>query len=284
MNSPIVFLIGLLIIAIIWLVVTIIKLKTKNRIITIQGKEIERQLAELNKKSEELKDIINQNQQIISLVSHDLKGPFNRIFALVQLLQLTSQDLSVEQQEYIDKIHQIVADGLGMMRNLLDNRKLEDKGITLVYEKLSLSTLLQTLVKNYEILASKKRVTIHYQCEAPVYLESDKSYLIRIFENLLSNALKFSEGNKNIYVSLTEKDRCIEAKIRDEGPGISLEEITKLYQKFQRLSARPTSGESSTGLGLWIVKTVLEKLGGEIECESQVGIGSTFTVRLKPTN
>lgn len=284
MNSPIVFLIGLLIIAIIWLVVTIIKLKTKNRIITIQGKEIERQLAELNKKSEELKDIINQNQQIISLVSHDLKGPFNRIFALVQLLQLTSQNLSVEQQEYIDKIHQIVADGLGMMRNLLDNRKLEDKGITLVREKLSLSSLLQTLVKNYEILASKKRVTIHYQCEAPVYLESDKSYLIRIFENLLSNALKFSEGSKNIYVSLTEKDRCIEAKIRDEGPGISPEEITKLYQKFQRLSARPTSGESSTGLGLWIVKTVLEKLGGEIECESQVGVGSTFTVRLKPTN
>ncbi len=284
MNSPIVFLIGLLIIAIIWLVVTIIKLKTKNRIITIQGKEIERQLAELNKKSEELKDIINQNQQIISLVSHDLKGPFNRIFALVQLLQLTSQNLTVEQQEYIDKIHQIVADGLGMMRNLLDNRKLEDKGITLVHEKLSLSTLLQTLVKNYEILASKKRVTIHYQCEAPVYLESDKSYLIRIFENLLSNALKFSEGNKNIYVSLTDKDRCIEAKIRDEGPGISPEEITKLYQKFQRLSARPTSGESSTGLGLWIVKTVLEKLGGEIECESQVGVGSTFTVRLKPTN
>lgn len=284
MNSPIVFLIGLLIIAIIWLVVTIIKLKTKNRIITIQGKEIERQLAELNKKSEELKDIINQNQQIISLVSHDLKGPFNRIFALVQLLQLTAQNLSVEQQEYIDKIHQIVADGLGMMRNLLDNRKLEDKGITLVREKLSLSTLLQTLVKNYEILASKKRVTIHYQCEAPVYMESDKSYLIRIFENLLSNALKFSEGSKNIYVSLTEKDRCIEAKIRDEGPGISPEEITKLYQKFQRLSARPTSGESSTGLGLWIVKTVLEKLGGEIECESQVGVGSTFTVRLKPTN
>lgn len=284
MNTPIVLLIGLLIIAIIWLVVTIIKLKTKNRIITLQGNEIERQLAELNKKSEELKDLVNQNQQIISLVSHDLKGPFNRIFALVQLLQLTSQNLSAEQHEYIDKIHQIVADGLGMMRNLLDNRRLEDKGITLVREKLSLSTLLQTLVKNYEILASKKRVTIHYQSETPVYLESDKSYLIRIFENLLSNALKFSEGGKNIYVSLVENEECIEVKIRDEGPGISPEDITKLYQKFQRLSARPTSGESSTGLGLWIVKTVLEKLGGKIECQSQLGVGSTFTVRLKPTN
>ncbi|NOS92567.1 MAG: HAMP domain-containing histidine kinase [Cyclobacteriaceae bacterium] len=281
MNYAIVLLIGLLVIAIAWLWQTIIKLKEKNRIITLQGNKIERQLFELNKKSEELTDLVYQNQQIISVVSHDLKGPFNRIFALVQLLNLTSQNLSDEQREYIDKIHQIVADGLGMMRNLLDNRKLEDKGIALVQEKLSLSSLLQTLIKNYEILASKKKVTIHYQCEAPVSLESDKSYLIRVFENLLSNALKFSEVGKHIYVSLTEKHTGIEIKIQDEGPGFSPEDQAKLYQKFQRLSARPTSGESSTGLGLWIVKTVVEKLGGTIECESEMGVGSTFTVRLR---
>jgi signal transduction histidine kinase len=102
MNFPIVLLISLLVIAIAWLGHTIIKLKAKNRIITLQGNEIERQLLELNKKSEELKEIVHQNQQIISLVSHDLKGPFNRIFALVQLLNLTSQNLSDEQREYMD--------------------------------------------------------------------------------------------------------------------------------------------------------------------------------------
>ncbi len=281
MNYAIVFLISLLVIAIAWLWYTIIKLKAKNRIIHLQGDEIERQLIELKQKSEELKDLVNQNQQIISVVSHDLKGPFNRIFALVQLLHLTSQNLSEEQREYIDKIHQIVADGLGMMRNLLDNRKLEDKGIALVREKLSLSALLQTLIKNYEILASKKKVMLHYQCESPVSVESDKSYLIRVFENLLSNALKFSESGKNIYVILAEKDTAIEVKIRDEGPGISPEDQAKLYHKFQRLSARPTAGESSTGLGLWIVKTVVDKMGGEITCQSDIGEGVTFTVRLR---
>jgi two-component system, sensor histidine kinase and response regulator len=281
MNFPIVLLISLLVIAIAWLWHTIIKLKEKNRIITLQGNEIERQLFELNKKSEELTELVHQNQQIISLVSHDLKGPFNRIFALVQLLNLTSKNLSTEQQEYVDKIHQIVADGLGMMRNLLDNRKLEDKGITLVHEKLNLSSLLQTLVKNYEILASKKGIAIHYHCEAAIILESDRSYLTRVFENLLSNALKFSENGKRIFVSLQENKDVIEVKVRDEGPGISLEDQAKLYHKFQRLSARPTSGESSTGLGLWIVKTVVEKLGGEVECESEVGVGTTFTFRLK---
>jgi two-component system, sensor histidine kinase and response regulator len=284
MNFPIVLLISLLVIAIAWLGHTIIKLKAKNRIITLQGNEIERQLLELNKKSEELKEIVHQNQQIISLVSHDLKGPFNRIFALVQLLNLTSQNLSDEQREYMDKIHQIVADGLGMMRNLLDNRKLEDKGITLLREKLNLSSLLQTLVKNYELLASKKRIAIHYQSDATVMLESDKSYLNRIFENLLSNALKFSESGKNIYVSLSERASGIEVSVRDEGPGIPPEDRLKLYHKFQRLTARPTAGESSTGLGLWIVKSVVEKLEGTIDCESEEGVGSTFTVRLKRTN
>ena len=284
MYAPIVLLIGLLIITIVWLGVTIIKLKAKNRIITFQGDEIERQLAELNKKSEELKDLVNQNQQIISLVSHDLKGPFNRIFALVQLLNLTSQNLSDEQREYMDKIHQIVADGLGMMRNLLDNRKLEDKGITIGHEKLNLSALLQTLVKNYEILASKKRIALHYQSDVTVMLASDKSYLNRIFENLLSNALKFSESGKNIYVNLSEKESGIEVSVRDEGPGIPPEDQLKLYHKFQRLTPRPTAGESSTGLGLWIVKTVVEKLDGSIDCESEVGVGTIFTVRLKRTS
>jgi len=281
MNYAIVLLIGLLVITIAWLWQTIIKMKAKNQIITLQGNEIERQLLELNHKSDELKDLVHQNQQIISVVSHDLKGPFNRIFALVQLLNLTSQNLSAEQREYMDKIHQIVADGLGMMRNLLDNRRLEEKGVTLSREKLNLSSLLQTLVKNYEILASKKGVAIHYHCDAPISLESDKSYLNRIFENLLSNALKFSENGKHIFVSLQENNDGIEVKVRDEGPGISPEDQVKLYHKFQRLSARPTAGESSTGLGLWIVKTVVEKLGGDVECESEVGVGTTFTIRLK---
>ena len=112
-------------------------------------------------------------------------------------------------------------------------------------------------------------------------MESDRSYLIRVFENLLSNALKFSENGKHIFVSLHQIKDVIELKVRDEGPGISDEDQAKLYHKFQRLSARPTSGESSTGLGLWIVKTVVDKLGGQIECESKVGVGTTFTIRLK---
>jgi len=99
---------------------------------------------------------VHEKQQLIGLVSHDLKGPFNRIFALIQLLEITSENLTEEQREYMGKMHQIVADGLGMIRNLLDNRRLEDQGIDLSPERLNLATVLGSLVKNYRTLSEKE--------------------------------------------------------------------------------------------------------------------------------
>jgi signal transduction histidine kinase len=280
MTIAVVLLILSLVIAIGWLWMSIARLREKNKLISEQAKEIERQFFELKEKGDELSNLVYQNQQIISVVSHDLKGPFNRIFALIQLLNFEAANFTKDQREYLDKIHQIVADGLAMMRNLLDNRRLEERGIDLLKEKVNITNLLTSLVKNYQVLASKKSVTIHFDCAPALVLQSDKGYLIRIFENLLSNALKFSEAEKNIFVTAFETDSWILVSIKDEGPGISQDDQSKMFQKFQRLSARPTAGESSTGLGLWIVKTILKKMNGEIMCESALREGSTFTVRL----
>ncbi len=280
MTASVVLLILSLVIAIGWLWMTIARLREKNKLISDQAKEIERQFVELKAKGNELSDLVHQNQQIISVVSHDLKGPFNRIFALIQLLNFEATNLTKDQREYLDKIHQIVADGLAMMRNLLDNRRLEEKGIDLHKEKVNIANLLTSLVKNYQVLASKKNVTIHFDCALVLVTQSDKSYLTRIFENLLSNALKFSEAERNIFVKAFETEEWVIVSIKDEGPGIGSDDQTKMFQKFQRLSARPTAGESSTGLGLWIVKTILKKMNGEITCESVLKEGSTFTVHL----
>jgi len=261
-------------------IVTFVILRQKNRIILLQEKEIEKQFQELARQRKELEDLINQNKQMIGVVSHDLKGPFNRIFALVQLMSLSAETLSPDQHEYLDKIHQIVADGLGMVRNLLDNRRLEEKGIEFLNERLNLTTLLGSLVKNYHVLGAKKTVQFHFQAPTQAIVVADKLYLTRVFENLLSNALKFSQPNRNVFVFLEDNDHNVVISVRDEGPGISVKDQSKLYHKLQRLSARPTGGESSTGLGLWIVKTILEKMDGEIDCISNEA-GTTFAVTLK---
>jgi signal transduction histidine kinase len=250
------------------------KLKSQTKLLVVQNQEQERQ-------KKLLQGLITEKEQLISLVSHDLKGPFNRIYAIVQLLSMSSPNLTNEQQDYIGKIHQISSDGLALLRNLLDNRRLEDKGIDLFIEKVNLTLLVSNLVKNYTTLAEKKRIQVHFEKQSGLVINSDKITLNRIVENLLSNALKFTPPEKNIFVNLVQNGENFELTVIDEGPGISLEDQQKLFVKYQRLSARPTGGESSTGLGLYLVKNMAEKINGYVSYEGNLGQGSQFKISLK---
>ena len=261
-----------------------LKFKRQKRLMIMQGEEIKKQMQALQQQNQLLEELNIEKQQIIGVVSHDLKGPFNRIFALVHLLSLSGDNFSDEQKEYLGKIHQIVADGLGMVRNLLDNRRFEDKGIDLTVEKLDVTALISSLVKNYTILAEKKKTQIYFDAPPQLFLATDKMCLNRIIDNLFSNALKFSPPEKSIYVTLRETDHFVEIGVKDEGPGISLADQQKLFLKYQLLTPRPTGGESSTGLGLYLVNIIVSKLGGAVFCESEENKGAAFIVRLKKAN
>ena len=100
----------------------------------------------------------------------------------------------------------------------------------------------------------------------------------RVLDNLISNAVKFSPPGRDVRVSLTHEDESLRIAVADEGPGLTDEDKGKLFGKLERLSAKPTGGESSTGLGLYIVKTLVELHGGQVEVESEYGTGTTFTV------
>lgn len=262
----------------------LVKTKRQAKLMRMQSEEIQKHVLQIEQRNDELTKLNREKLQIVSLVSHDLKGPFNRIFALIQLMSLGKSNLTDEQKEYLDKIHQIAADGLGMIRNLLDHRRLEDKGIELNEVALDFNTLVASLIKNYRSIAEKKSIEIEFQSAGAIPIKADKLYLSRVIENLLSNAIKFSPDHKKVFVQLDLLADDIQLTIKDEGPGISEEDQAKLFQRFQKLTARPTGGESSTGLGLFIVKTILEKLGGTIECKSTVGEGATFIVHLPKKN
>jgi signal transduction histidine kinase len=258
----------------------LVKTKRQARMMHMQSQEIQKHVLQIEQRNQDLQKLNQEKLQIVSLVSHDLKGPFNRIFALIQLMNLGKNNLTDEQKEYLDKIHQIAADGLGMIRNLLDHRRLEDKGIELNEVTLDFNSLVVSLVKNYRTIAEKKNIDIELDTIGPISIKADKVYLSRVIENILSNAIKFSPDGKKIFVKLFTNAGGIELTIKDQGPGISEEDQAKLFQRFQKLTARPTGGESSTGLGLFIVKTILDKIGGTISCESKLDEGTSFIVRL----
>ncbi len=253
----------------------------QNKLILEQSKEIQKQNQELEHRNKRLQEFNIERQQIIGSVSHDLKGPFNRIFALIQLMSMSAENLNSEQKEYLGKIHQIVVDGLGMVRNLVDNRRLEDRGIDMRLEILNFGAVLGSLVKQYQSLAEKKSILINYTAPPSLSIQADKLYITRIFENLLSNAIKFSPPKTIVFVVVSELEEEVEISIQDQGPGINAEDQKKLYIKFERLTPRPTAGESSTGLGLSIIKTLIEKMQGSISYEERAGMGATFVVNLK---
>jgi len=258
----------------------LIKTKKQTKLLRLQSQEIQKHVKELEQRNEDLQKLNQEKIQIISLVSHDLKGPFNRIFALTQLMNSISENLTEGQKEYLGKIHQIAVDGLGMVRNILDSRKVDDKGIDLNSDPFDLSVLLTSYVRNYKAVAEKKKIEIAFEPNSSLTINADKLYISRVIENLLSNAIKFSPEGKKVFVKLVPLSNGIEFSVRDEGPGISKEDQLKLFQRFQQLTAQPTGGESSSGLGLFIVKTIVDKIGGEILCESEIGHGTKFILRL----
>ena len=103
--------------------------------------------------------------------------------------------------------------------------------------------------------------------------------MVQVLENLVSNAVKYSPPRKNIFVRLKKEAGAVRCEVQDEGPGLSVEDQKKLFGKFARLSAKPTGGEHATGLGLSIVKRMVEAMNGKVWCESEPGQGALFVVQ-----
>lgn len=256
-------------------------LKRQNKVITEQSVEIQKQNQILARQNQQLNQLNVEKHQIIGVVSHDLKGPFNRIFALIQLVKMSGQNLTEDQREYISRIHQVSTDGLGMVRNLLDSRQLEEKEPEMEIDSIPLAPFVTSFIKNYQELAEEKAIKISARCPSTMVVETDRLFLYRVLDNIVSNAIKFSPSGSEVAVTVEGKNDRVNISIKDQGPGISEEDQKKLYRKFQRLTAKPTAGESSTGLGLSIVKSLVDKMGGTIDCQSELGSGTTFMVSLK---
>ncbi len=244
------------------------RLSTINDMITRQNQK----LAELN----------YEKNSLIGIVSHDLSTPFATIQMWGQVLQSANGQLNEEQQKAVGRIIQASKYGDNLINRILDVEKNELVNHRINLRSFDLVAKTRELVENFSVHAAKKNIRLQFEFSLPVIpVLSDEQLVERIVTNLLSNAIKYTHSGKNVCVQVRDGGEAVFIQVRDEGVGISASEMPFLFSKYSTLSGRPTDGEHSTGLGLSIVKRIVEDLNGEIRCESEPGKGSEFTVVLK---
>lgn len=234
---------------------------------------------DLKNKSESLEREMSEKSGILNVVTHDLKAPLAKIEGLTNVMEASLNGPTDEQRQVFNYIRASVAQGNGLIKNLLDAETMNAGSVQPSYATTDLSTFLADYHTGMGAQLATKRQTLNLETDLPdqeVLL--DQALVTRVLDNLVSNASKFSEEDKSIYLRAWQANRRLHISVRDEGPGISKDDQKKLFRKFQMLTARPTKGESSAGLGLSIVKSIVEKLKGTIAVESEPGKGTEFVV------
>jgi signal transduction histidine kinase len=246
--------------------------------IDIQRKAIEVQKSALENRNERLLELNEEKNHLIHILAHDLRSPINQMTGLTEILLMEKERLSSGQVELVNNIQSASTRLSGMITKILDVDGLEKKEGRNTFEPIILSSFVQEVVDRYKPDALKKEIDLKFSPNGSTSIQADPIHLTQVVENILSNALKFSNTGKNVMINIHESSQSIELHICDEGPGFTEEDKKHMFKKFQRLSARPTGSESSTGLGLSIVKKYADLMSAKIEVKSEPGNGSTFVV------
>jgi signal transduction histidine kinase len=221
--------------------------------------------------------------QMLSMVSHDLKNPLTTVLLGSKSLgrQLKGDNDALEMTEMIrdsaETMHNLITE-------ILDQAALEHGQLAINMNEIQLEEICLELIHEYQYRANDKQQRLQGEIMDYCPMTGDENRLRQVFDNLISNAIKYSPSKACIIIRLYKKEThnntVIRFEVQDEGQGLTHEDQQKLFGFFQRLSSKPTGGESSTGVGLAIVKQIVELHGGRVWCESEPGHGATFIVEL----
>lgn len=228
---------------------------------------------------EELKQANAAKDKFFSIISHDLSNLFYALIGFSSMLTEQLDNLSVEEKEnFLQTILQSSEQGYSLLKNLLEWSRAQTGRITSKPTKLALKTLVADNLELSSTNAKAKNITLVSSISDTVF--ADKNMLETVIRNLVSNAIKFTPVNGKVEILSEEKDGEVEISISDTGVGISPKDIEKLFRVDISHTTIGTGEEKGTGLGLILCKEFVEKNGGRIWVESEVGKGSQFHIRL----
>jgi PAS domain S-box-containing protein len=249
-----------------------------------QSKKEEQLLNEnkiLNENELQLKELIATKDKFFSIIAHDLRSPFNSIIGFLELLQTQYEHFSdSEKKEYINLIAENANTTLSFLENLLIWAKSQTGRISYkpVYQKIT--PIINTVKKTFTSALNLKRITLNTLFSGDIEIFADTNMLITIFQNLIGNAIKYSNQGGTILITVQKKQDQIEIIVADSGIGMTTETKKKLFRIGEQVSIPGTANEKGSGLGLILCKDFIERHNGSICVESELEKESQFIIRL----
>ncbi|MDM8547359.1 response regulator [Candidatus Venteria ishoeyi] len=238
----------------------------------------------LKEKNEALVQLNQEKNEFLGMAAHDLKNPLASIRGIAQLIKIkagadTTRNIPI--RHYADEIETSAQKMFTLITNLLDVNAIESGKLAINFEHIECTEVLQAITEHYKLPAADKNTHLHLTMPPqPPPVLSNADTLRQVLDNLISNAVKYSPPDSQVNISLHVKPDKLQIHVQDQGPGFTQADKAKLFGKFSRLSAQPTGGEHSTGLGLFIVKKLTEALNAKVWCESEAGQGACFILEL----
>jgi signal transduction histidine kinase len=233
----------------------------------------------VSRQSTELQAATEAQSKYLSFLSHDLRGGLNGVFLMIEVLkrELVNEPRLTETMDDLDAMRRSLLETVGTMDRFLHAERFRKGKVQIRPSPLDLRTLLSEQVAQLAYQAKDKGIELKVECDGNCQLVSDRDMLTLILQNVLSNAVKYTKKGGVWVKGARAEDNRLLVSVRDSGPGISAETLSKLFTPFTRGS---THGESGVGLGLSIAKQASELVGARVWAESTVGTGSTFFVQL----
>jgi signal transduction histidine kinase len=255
-----------------------IELNNKNKELQTSLETVNNQKERIQEINETLEDANATKDKFFDIISHDLRSPFNSILGFSDILLENHAEYDNEFREKL--IQQIVDSSKGafkLVENLLEWSRAQTGKFSFNPEKIELEYVLNETLFDIENIAHNKNIEIRTQIPRGMTVYADKEILKTVLRNIASNAVKFTPKLGSIIIKAEIIDRSTLISVQDTGVGISKDKIEKIFDITQKTNTLGTDNESGTGLGLLFCKEFIEKHGGKIQIESEVGKGSIFS-------
>lgn len=231
---------------------------------------------------ERLENAFAQERQFTSDVSHELRTPLTVILSQCEYA-LSQPQTEQEYQQALETVSKIAQTMSAMVSSLLQISRAEQGRLQMTVEEVNVSELLELVALQLEELAEERKITIHRNILEEVYIQGDETLLLRIFYNLMENGIKYGKDGGNLWITLARENGKVRITIRDDGIGISEENLPKIWQRFYQVDQAKTWNTNGAGLGLAMVKYMVQMHKGKVWAESKLGEGTTFSVEFLVT-